>query len=94
MKNNFLKFLLFFIYVLIGFASSGCSQGGKIQFYRESALNQTLGNIKESAPKQTITKTNGVVIYKDNTNQQNNGQMQGVSFGPKDVNFDLPMKIK
>jgi len=95
MKDKILKVFFIIFCGLISFILFGCTQDGKIKFYRESALNQTLEDVKNTFQQQdTVTKSSGIVIYKDNSEAQKNRQAQGVAFGPKDIDFDLPVKFK
>ncbi len=78
-----------FVCVLIGIILCACSTQ-KIEFKRESAFDKVM---KDAMPqKDSIKRNNNIYIYKYNDGKKiDNSNMK---FGPKDVNFDLPIKIK
>ena len=89
-----LKLLFIFVCVLISFVLFGCKKDG-IKFYRESGVEQFLNDTKNglglnSESTTTTRSSSGVVIYKDNSTKDTTGG--SASFGPKDLNFDLPIK--
>ena len=57
-----------------------------IKFYRESAATTVINRF---APQKQKAKVNaGVIILKDETNESN------INFGPRDINFDMPVRFK
>ena len=77
------------ICVIMVFALAGCKQDS-IKFYRESKVQELVTSIKgENEPK--AVKSSGVIIYK--TQMDDNNNFQSPDFGPKDPEFDLPMKF-
>ena len=89
-----LKLLFIFVCVLISFVLFGCKNDG-IKFYRESGVQQLMNDAKENlninsnTPTTTRSKS-GVVIYKDNSTSNTTGG--SANFGPKDINFGVPIK--
>ena len=78
-----------FVCVLIGIVACACTVQ-KIEFKRESAVDKLLK--ETTVQKDSIKKNKNIYIYKYNDNKKiNNGNMK---FGPNDLNFDLPIKIK
>ncbi len=95
MKNNFLNFIILFFCVLMVSALCACKQQS-IKFYRESKAQEVVNDIKlkENQPKgREVFKSSGVIIYKDNS-VNNSSDRKNVNFGPKDIKFDLPDKIR
>ena len=87
MKKRYLGLIIVFAGVLMSLFLFGC-ENNKIEFYRESkaqALMEKFGSQQQNKP----TIRSGVVILKDDSSQNSN-----IHFGPKDINFDLPVKIK
>lgn len=73
----------------------GC-QKTSIQFYRESSVQKVMKDIFPQQKKDEVTKSSGIVIYRDNTNKNKDSSIRTkeIQFGPRDINFDLPIKIK
>ena len=88
-----LKLLFIFVCVLISFVLFGC-KNDKIQFYRESGVQQFMQDAKDglnfNSDVTTTRSSSGVVIYKDNSTQDTTGG--SATFGPKDIDFDMPIK--
>lgn len=88
MKLLFLK--IFFVLICVGFCTlfSACKRD-TIQFYRESKVQEALKNFNSVVPmKDSVKKSSGVIIYKDNSYQNNTINKKSVNFGPKDPDFD------
>lgn len=96
MNFNFLK-NLGYIAIILGFALflSACSKKQSINFYRESKVKNALDTIKaQTEPKKdTIHKSSGIIIYKDNSYQNNSINKKDINFGPKDPNFDIKIRF-
>ena len=72
---------------LLFFASMflfGCKHD-TIKFYRESAASKLL-NPTASKPKANVNS--GIIILRDESTQET------INFGPRDINFDLPVRFK
>ena len=69
----------------------GCKQDS-IKFQRESKFSEMVDGLNKDNPKQTIKKSSGVIILKDENTQKQN--FNSPNFGPGEINFDLPIKIK
>ena len=90
MKNNILKFSFVIFCVLISCVLFGC-KNDKIKFYRESKVQELMHGFQDNNPKKdSIQKSSGIIIYRDNSAQ--NSTNQSINFGPKDLNFDLKIK--
>ncbi len=91
MKKRYIALLTLFLLVLCSLLFYGCKKES-IKFYRESAVSKALNGFQDNfGTKSQVKKSSGVVIYKD-TSYQNNNKGQG--FGPAEINFDLPIRIK
>lgn len=92
MDKIFLKKCFYFIFVcvLINIAFCGC-ETQRIEFKRESEYNNTINNAKNSNNTQ-VTKSKNIYIYTYKDENNNKNKKQNAHFGPKDVNFDLPLK--
>ncbi len=90
MKKNIIKFSFIIFCALISCVLFGCKKEG-IKFYRESKVQELMHNFQEQGEKKdTVKKSSGIIIYKDNSSESSNSQ--GIKFGPKDLNFDLKIK--
>lgn len=87
MDKKFLKKCFYFIFVcvLINVALCACTLQ-KIEVKRESAFDNSLDDTK-NYNKGQLTKSKNIYIY--NT-QAEKGKIN-TRFGPKDINFDLPL---
>ena len=65
----------------------GCKHE-QIKFYRESAASNLMN--KFNPEKEKANTPSGMIILKD----EKNSSGQNINFGPRDINFDLPIKIK
>ncbi len=86
------RFIFIFFCVLITCGLSGCTKQ-TIEFYRESQASSLFKNSDNEASKDNLKKSSGVIIYKYNT-QKKGQNFKTIDFGPKDINFDLPVKFK
>lgn len=92
------KIILFLFILFCGLMSCvlcGC-QKGTIKFYRESGVQRAMKDILPQQKNDEVLKSSGIVIYRDNTsrNQNNTIKNREIHFGPRDINFDLPIKLK
>ncbi len=92
------KIFIFLFILFCGLMSCvlcGC-QNGSIQFYRESKVQKVIKDVLPQQKKDEIIKSSGIVIYRDNTSNKQNSTSgnREIHFGPKDINFDLPIRIK
>jgi uncharacterized protein YycO len=95
MKNIVKISLLITATVLTSFILSACKHD-TINFKPESKVSQMMKNISKNnssgnSKKSVLKKSSGVIIYKDTSNTDNSG---GVQFGPKEIKFDLPIRMK
>lgn len=87
--------------LLLVFASvfcCGCSikniQKGTIKIRHESKIKSIKENYEaQNSKKGIVKKSSGVIIYKDNSTQNFDG-LKNVNFGPRDINFDIKVKVK
>jgi len=90
MANKIFKVTFILFCVLISCVLFGC-KNESIKFYRESKVQDIIHSFRDQdESKNVVKKSSGIIIYKDNSNdtqRQNN-----INFGPKDINFDLPIK--
>lgn len=82
-----LKFCFLFVCVLIGISLAGCADQD-IKFYRESKFQDLMNNLPQTKSKNKTLNSSGVVIYKSESEDSQNS----INFGPKDIEFDLPIK--
>ena len=85
--------LLILFCVCLSLVLVGCKHE-TIKFYRESKFQQVMQNSSSTTPKsdkKVYRHSSGMVIYKDTSSQSDSSNMR---FGPRDINFDLPIKIK
>ena len=84
------KKVLSVIFLLLALSTSlllfGCKVE-KIQFNRESQVSKLINKVSDTKPK-TNSKS-GIIILKDDNESQNT-----INFGPKDINFDMPIRFK
>lgn len=93
MKLNLLK--IFFVLMCVGFCMlfSACKRE-TIQFYRESKVQEAIKTLNSIAPmSDSVKKSSGVIIYKDNSYQNNSINKKSVNFGPKDPDFDARFRF-
>ena len=86
MKKRYVSlFILIILIILISLFLFGCKHE-TIKFYRESAASSM---VNKFAPKKQNAKPNsGIIILKDETSESN------INFGPRDINFDMPVRFK
>ena len=90
-----LRLLFIFVCVLISLVLFGCKQDG-IKFYRESGVQKFVNeaksslNLNSNENSTTTRSSSGIIIYKDNSVKDTTGG--SASFGPKDIDFSLPIK--
>ncbi len=89
MISKIIKFSFIIFCVLISCVLFGCKKDG-IKFYRESKVDEIMHDFKKQEEKDTVKKSSGIIIYKDNSNK--NSGSSGINFGPRDLNFDLRIK--
>lgn len=65
----------------------GCKQD-TIKFYRESAASSLINKFKDE--NNTQSKSSGIIILRDDSSNSKNT----INFGPRDINFDMPMRFK
>ena len=94
MKSGSIRLFFIVFCVLLSMVLFVCSTDIKINFYCYSAIQNTINSITESfSNKNTVTRSSGMVIYKDNSGSKDKDS-NNIKFGPGDVKFDLPMNIK
>lgn len=87
-KKNVSVFL--FLIILSGsFFLFGCKHES-IKFYRESAASDFVKKMKIGDDNDAKKRSSGIIILKDDSQNRNNS----VNFGPKEIDFDMPIKIK
>ena len=69
----------------IGIVACGCKHD-TINFYRESSASKLMRSMNND--KARIQPGSGIIILHDNPSGLN------INFGPKDINFDMPARIK
>ena len=87
MNKKLISISLIVVIIGAGFFLFGC-KNQQIQFYRESAASTLIDKFKTNQP--TSSKSSGMLIIKD----ESSSSSQGVKFGPGDINFDMPVRIK
>ncbi len=76
--------------VVVGLVICGCKKQ-KIEFHRDSSVQKLLDSVNSATQPQKsyVKKSAGVIIYKDNSYQNNQINKRSIRFGPKDINFDM-----
>lgn len=87
MKKRYLGLIVIFTGVCLSLFLFGCKDN-KIQFYRESKAQELMNKFSTQQQNKPSIRS-GVVILKDESGYNSN-----IKFGPGDINFDLPVKIK
>ncbi|MBR3605128.1 MAG: hypothetical protein IKL52_03765 [Candidatus Gastranaerophilales bacterium] len=87
MKKRYLGLIIVFAGVCMSLLLFGC-ENNKIEFYRESKA-QALLNKFSTQQQNKPTVRSGVIILKDDSSKNST-----INFGPRDINFDLPVRIK
>ena len=83
-KNKHILYILLFAF--FGALLFGCKHS-TIEFYRESKANSLMQ--KFSNKKAPASVKSGIIILKDDNYNESN-----INFGPRDIIFDMPMKLK
>ena len=88
MNKKVHAFIVAFVVVIFSVFLFGCKHE-TIKFYRESAATTLIDKFKgeEASSKKS---NSGVIILKDENYQNNNN----INFGPRDINFDMPVRFK
>ena len=89
MISKIIKFSFIVFCVLISCVLFGCKKDG-IKFYRESKVDEIMHDFKNQKEKDTVKKSSGIIIYKDNSSKSSGSS--SINFGPRDLNFDLRIK--
>ena len=85
MKKRYTSLILLCFLGLCSCFLFGCKHDS-IKFYRESAAANVLNKF---GPQKSQAKVKfGVIILKDEANESN------INFGPRDINFDMPVRFK
>lgn len=86
-----IKFLVVFLVVALCLVCLTACKHDSIKFYRESAVTTLKNQVKQLnvGTKKQVDKSSGVVIYK--TNETTNATGKNYQFGPKDLDFDMPV---
>ena len=90
MKKEMGIILTICLLISISFILVGCKHD-KIQFNAQSKFQQTMKQLNKPGFGKTYETKNssGVVIFKDKRYSEDSS---GMTFGPKDINFDLGIK--
>lgn len=88
------KLVLLSALVLAPIVLTGCS--GESITIRHNTPATSYANIAKDGqkPKSVVKKSSGIIIYKDVSSNSEADSSGKINFGPKDVNFDLPVKMK
>lgn len=87
MKKRYLGLIVVFVGSCLSLFLFGCKDN-KIQFYRESKAQELMNKFSIQQQNKPTVRS-GVIILKDNSSKNSS-----VNFGPSDINFDLPVRIK
>ena len=88
MKN----FVLICLCVIASCFFLGC-KNDTIKFQRNSSVSEFMQNIGIEQ-KADIKKSSGIVIYKDESKPEQQINAPTTNFGPRDINFDMPIRFK
>ena len=86
MNKKTLSVILIMVAVFLSVFLFGC-KNNQIKFYRESQAESIINKFSQN--KAHVNKSSGMIILRDESNNNSN-----IKFGPSDLNFDLPVKIK
>lgn len=91
--KNLKRFIFIFVCVLICSVFCGC-QNQDLKIHKETTTETWMKDAKQAnQAKGVLKKSSGVIIYKENS-ANGSSTFGEVKFGPKDINFDLPARIK
>ena len=87
MRRRFVSCIILMSAIFSSIFLFGCTNNNKIQFYRESKASALMNKF---APQQKAKPAvrSGIIILRDETDNST------INFGPRDINFDLPVKFK
>ena len=90
-KKIFICLLILFC-GLISIVLCGCKRNS-IEFNTQTRVQNILNDVLPNK-KDEVIKSSGIVIYRDNTSEKQNGNVKKneIRFGPRDINFDMPLK--
>lgn len=89
MKKKIAKYFLISTCLISSILFFGCANNS-IQFNRESKVSELMNSIKKPEKKGVLKKSSGMIIYKDESSQDSSN----MRFGPGDINFDMPIRMK
>ena len=87
------KFALVLLCMVVAGFIAGCANNS-IQFKRDSKFSEVMQNFQLPDNKPKVKRSSGVVIYKDETQNNNKNSNTNSNFGPRDITFDMPIKLK
>ena len=91
MSKKIISILFVFGVIFISLALFGC-KAEKIKFYRESKAAALIEKFSPNTPpEKKVQNASGMVIYRAGEGTAS-GQSP-VRFGPRDLDFDLPIKF-
>jgi hypothetical protein len=79
---------VFFVIISFSVFLFGCKHE-TIKFYRESAASSLVDKFKNEETNRKKS-TSGIIILRDDTQKGSNE----INFGPRDINFDMPVRFK
>lgn len=85
MQKNIVNIRIIFLVFLFPIFLFGCKHD-TIEFRRDSAVTNLLK--KSTSYSQNQKVNSGIIILKDEPSESN------INFGPRDINFDMPMRSK
>lgn len=86
------KVTLFTVLLSLCLILCGCKKHA-INIQHENAVQRTLHSFeKQIEKKDVIKKSSGIIIYKDNSYQDNSINKKNIRFGPKNPDFDIKLK--
>ncbi|MBQ8476195.1 hypothetical protein IJ670_00820 [bacterium] len=85
------KLALIIVCIIVSCMFLGCKHDA-IQFYRESKVSEMMKDLQNNQNHTSVKKSSGIVIYKDESNTPSN--TPSLNFGPRDIEFDMPIKFK
>ncbi len=88
MNKSKISFLFALIIVCASLFLFGCKHE-TIKFYRESAASTLIDKFK-TEEDNAVKKSSGMIILRDDNSDNKNG----IQFGPRDINFDMPVRFK
>lgn len=88
MNKRILSIIILLFVLSFSLLLLGC-QHEQIKFYRESAASSLINKIGNTSKPQ-VKSSSGIIILRD----ENESSKVNINFGPRDIIFDMPARLK